>query len=97
MSYFRSEFLEAAKALAAKDWSNPKVIVHLRAMLRAGMPTTAIADELGWNVATLRYRMRKLGLESRAWRRAHHGLPTSLSNHDAPVGTDNYRPRQVAP
>jgi hypothetical protein len=95
VSYFRSKTLEAARVLAAKDWSNPKVIAEIRAMLRDGMTSYEIADVLGWDASTLRGRMRRLGLESLAYRKAHHGIETTLPHAYRGISGKPYKPREV--
>lgn len=95
MAYWRSERLEAARALAAKDWSNPKVIVAVRTMIRDGMTMPQIAETLGWHPSTFYGRMKRVGLAMPIASRAHRGIETTLPHADCGISAKPYKPRTV--
>lgn len=81
MINFRSKMLVAAKALAAKDWSHPKVIQTARHMAHDGLSTRQIMDALGWCVSqqTAYRRLRKFNITPRdVMDRAHRGEATTF-------------------
>lgn len=100
MSYFRSKKLLAAKALAAKDWSHPSVIIHARRMAHEGASTIEIRNAL-WPSVTLgtaNRRLKKFNITSfdvmdRAHRGFKTGFPTSGSNDE--VNQRSYRPKII--
>lgn len=99
MINFRSGFLIAAKALAAKDWSNPKVILEARRMARAGASTVQIRDAIWPNVhvGTARRRLQKFNIHGRdIMDRAHSGEATHFPCEAKGISYRTYKPRSRA-
>lgn len=62
MSYWiEDKNLRQARAIASKDWENPKALLKMRHMANAGATQEEIANELGWDVcwATAAKRLKK--------------------------------------
>lgn len=97
MSYFDSKALRAAKALAAKDWSHPKVLLAARHMAKEGKTTEEIRAAL-WpddTYAVVHRRLKKLNIIPFNWaNRARRGFETGVPG--AGVDFRAYRPREVA-
>lgn len=95
---FRSKTLLQARALASKDWENPKDIQHARHMAHDGATTGQIAMALGWDVTgkAAQNRLKKYNIV--AWRpsdRAHCGEITTLPYSKLGTNMQSYRPRQI--
>jgi hypothetical protein len=101
LSYFRSKHLLAAKALAAKDWSHPKVLLVARHMAKDGKSTEEIRIAL-WPDVThgcALKRLKKFNIRPFAWsKRAHRGFETTEPTFAKAGVVDfrSYHPREVA-
>lgn len=101
MSYFQSKHLLAAKALSAKDWSHPKVLIAARHMAHDGKSTEEIRQAL-WpddSHAVVWARLKKLNITPyNCSNRAKRGFETSEPNIAKSGALDqrSYRPREVA-
>ena len=99
MSYFRSDYLIAARALAAKDWSHPKIIQIARHMAHQGASVAEINDAVGWGVKIdcAYSRLRKFNIRPHGAKNksAHRGELTTLPHGNAGVSVDFYRPKQI--
>lgn len=81
MSYFDSKLLRAAKALGARDWSHPKIIMLARHMAHAGATQDEIAAAVGWTVTpqAARKRLKKFNIVPAVkYARSHRGDLASL-------------------
>lgn len=99
MSYFQSKMLLAAKAIAAKDWSNPRVLGAIRKAAHNGASIeeirTAFWPDITW-MGTYN-RLKKFNIKARPINnRARCGYETSLSNHNRQIGTESFKARVKA-
>lgn len=95
MSYFSSKALLIAKSLAAKDWSNPKVLLVARHMAHDGKSIDEIKDTLGWDITheRARYRLRKFNIYPlpKKNRRAHRGFNTTLNGCASGINQQSFK------
>lgn len=81
MSYFQSKILLAAKVIAAKDWSDPRVLGAIRKAAHAGATIEEIRAEFWPDISWegCRYRLKKFNIKARPLNnRARRGHETSI-------------------
>lgn len=100
MNYCDSKTLLAARALAAKDWSNPKVILAARHLAHEGATIIEIASAVGWDVTEsgARVRLKRFNIRPlpAKLRKAKHGFLTTLSSRNGGVDLRSYKPKAIA-
>lgn len=100
MSYFDSKYLRAAKVIAAKDWSHPKVLLAARHMAHEGRTSEEIRMALWPDVSRhcAVSRLKKFNIRPLVYsNRARRGFETSEPGFAKAGAVDHrsYRPREV--
>lgn len=100
MINFRSKLLIAARVLAAKDWSAPKVILAARHMAHDGATTEEIRDALWPNITVggAYSRLRKFNIRggTKIYKRARLGERTSLPPGHGDTDSRSFKARTFA-
>lgn len=100
MSCFSSGFLLAAKALGAKDWSNPKALRLARHMAHEGATVDEIAAAVGWTCChtTAVSRLQKMNIQPGHNKHARQvrrdGVKEPYLSRSPPTSMKSYRPRK---
>lgn len=87
--------LRQAKALAAKDWENPKALLQMRHLANAGATRQEIVQELGWDVcwATVTRRFKKYNITAGKNKHANRVRLGATPYHRYAISQVNYRPK----